>query len=161
HVVRVDDLQLVGEGTKVRVAGTVGLHDQKIALQATGDADLAIVQAFFRDVRGSGRAEIAAAVNGPLRDPVFSGSAKLTDGRIRRFSLPNSLDAINGVIVFDPRGLRLDGLTATMGEGRVQFGGRIGLAGYVPSEIDVTARGHDMHLRVPEGVRSVVDADLS
>ena len=48
-----------------------------------------------------------------------------------------------------------------MGGGRVQFGGRIGFDGYVPAELDVTARGEDMHLRVPEGVRSVVDADLS
>jgi translocation and assembly module TamB len=48
-----------------------------------------------------------------------------------------------------------------MGGGRVQFGGRIGLDGYEPGELDVTARGSDMHLRVPEGVRSVVDADLS
>ena len=161
HVVRIDDLQLVGEGTKLRVAGTVGLHDQQIALRATGDANLSILQGFFRDVRGSGRAELAAAVNGPLRDPVFSGSAKIADGRIRHFSLPNSLDAINGVIAFDPRGIRLDGVTATMGEGRVRFGGRVGFAGYVPGEIDVTARGQDMHLRVPDGVRSVVDADLS
>ncbi len=48
-----------------------------------------------------------------------------------------------------------------MGGGHVQFGGRIDFDGYVPGNLDVTARGEDMHLRVPEGVRSVVDADLS
>ena len=48
-----------------------------------------------------------------------------------------------------------------MGGGRVQFGGRIGFDGYVPGDLDVTARGEDMHLRYPEGIRSVVDADLS
>src|SRR5206468_1399287 len=64
-------------------------------------------------------------------------------------------------IRFDASGIRLDEVAATMGGGRVQFGGRIGFDGFVPSELDVTARGEDMHLRVPEGVRSVVDADLS
>jgi len=43
----------------------------------------------------------------------------------------------------------------------VQFGGRIGFDGYVPSDLDITARGEDMHLRFPEGIRSVVDADLA
>src|SRR5439155_25507865 len=41
------------------------------------------------------------------------------------------------------------------------FGGRIGFDGYMPGELNVTARGSDVHLRYPEGVRSVVDADLA
>ena len=99
-------------------------------------------------MRGSGRAELRAAVNGPLYKPVFSGSATITNGRIRHFSLPNSLDAINGVIRFDSRGVRLDDVTATMGGGRVQFGGRVGFDGYLPGELNVTARGEGMQLRV-------------
>ena len=117
---------------------------RRIALRAAGDANLGILQGFFRDVRGSGRAELAAAIDGPLYEPVFSGSATIADGRIRHFSLPNSLDAINGTIQFDSRGLRLDDVTATMGGGRVQFGGRIGFDGYLPGELNVTVarRGH-------------------
>ena len=53
-----------------------------------GDANLGILQGFFRDVRGSGRAALVAAVNGPLYEPVFSGSATIADGRMRHFSLP-------------------------------------------------------------------------
>jgi translocation and assembly module TamB len=111
-------------------------------------------------VRGSGRAELAAAIDGPLFEPLFSGSATITDGRIRHLSLPNSLEAINGVIRFDARGIQLDDVLATMGGGRVQFGGRIGFKGYAPGELNVTLRGEDMHLRYPEGIRSTVDADL-
>jgi autotransporter translocation and assembly factor TamB len=75
--------------------------------------------------------------------------------------MPNSLDAINGVVRFDSRGIGLDDVTATMGGGRIQFGGRVGLDGYLPGELNITARGEGVQLRVPEGVRSVVDADLS
>jgi translocation and assembly module TamB len=159
--IRIDELQLVGEDTRLRVSGTIGLDDQRIALQASGDANLGILQGFFRDVRGSGRAELTAAVNGPLGQPQFSGSATISDGRVRHFSIPNALDAINGTIHFDAGGIRLDDVTATMGGGRVQFGGRIGFDGYVPGELNVTARGQDMRLRIPEGIRSVVDADLA
>ena len=159
--VRIEGLELVGEDTRLRVSGTIGLSDDRIALKATGDANLGILQGFFRDVRGAGRAELTASIDGPLAEPHYSGSAVITDGRIRHFSIPNSLDAINGTIRFDAGGIRLDEVAATLGGGRVQFGGRIGFDGYVPAELDVTARGEDMHLRVPEGVRSVVDADLS
>jgi hypothetical protein len=161
HVVKLDDLQLAGEGTQLHVSGTIGLRDQRIALQASGDASLGLLQGFFKDVRSSGRAALTAAIDGPLREPLFSGRATITDGRLRHFSLPNSLDAINGVIHFDASGIRLDEVTAKMGEGLVQFGGHIGFKGYVPSDLDVTAHGEDMHLRYPEGVQSTLDADLS
>src|SRR5204863_10169499 len=138
--------------TRLRLSGGINLADERIALRAAGEANLGILQGFFRDVRGSGRAELTAAVDGPLKQPVFSGSATVTNGRVRHFSLPNALDDINGTLHFDSGGVRLDDVTASFGGGRVQFGGRIGFDGYLPSELNVTARGQDMNLRVPEGV---------
>ncbi len=161
HVVRLDDLELVGEDTRLKIGGTVGLHDERIALQATGEANLGVLQGFFPNVRASGRAELMASVDGPLFEPEFSGSATIVNGRVRHFSLPNSLEAINGTVHFDSRGIRLDDVAATLGEGRVQFGGRIGLEGYLPGDLNVIVRGEDMHVRYPLGVRSTVNADLT
>ena len=159
--VDVRDFQLVGEDTRLQVTGSIGLREDQLALKVAGDANLGILQGFVRDVRGSGNARLTAAIGGPLRQPVFSGSATITDGRIRHFSLPNALDSINGSLTFDANGIRLDDLSATMGGGKVQFGGRIGLDGYQPGTLDVTVRGEDMQLRLFEGVRSTFDADLA
>ena len=161
QVVKVEQMRLVGENTRLDVNGTVGLADRQIALHATGDANLSLLQGFFRDIRSSGEADLAADVRGPLDKPVFSGSASIAGGRIRHFALPHSLDAINGRITFDAGGARLDGLAARLGGGLVRFGGRIGLAGYAPGDLDLTMHGEDMRLRYPEGFRSVVDADLA
>ncbi len=161
RVITVQDFQIVGEDTELRVLGRVGLADEHIDLQATGGANLGILQGFFRDVRGSGRAELRASIDGPLRNPVFSGSAIITNGRIRHLSLPNALDAINGAIRFDSRGIQLDEVTAQMGGGPIQFGGRIGLEGYLPGELNVLITGQSMHLRYPEGIQSIVDVDLT
>jgi hypothetical protein len=158
--VTLQTLQLVGEDTRLNVSGSLDLHDQRIAVRAAGDANIGLLQGFFRDVRGSGRAELTASMDGLLTEPVFSGNARITNGRIRHLSLPNSLDGINGVIRFDARGLQLDDVTATMGGGAVQFGGRIAFDGYMPGELSVAVRGRDMRLRYPEGIRSSVDADL-
>jgi autotransporter translocation and assembly factor TamB len=161
HQVNIRDLQLVGADTRLRGSGTIDLHNERIDVQAAGDLNLAVLQGVLPNVRGSGRAALAAAIGGPLRAPLFSGTATVTGGRIRYLALPNSLDDINGTVRFDARGVRLDEVTAVMGGGRVQFGGRIGFDGYSIGTLDVTARGEDMHLRYPEGVRSSVDADLS
>jgi hypothetical protein len=159
--VNVQQLRLVGDDTRLTLAGTVGLDSRQVNVQASGDANLGILQGFFRNLRGSGRTELTAQVRGPLNAPVLSGQASITNGRIRDFALPNAFDDINGTVRFDDRGVVLDGLTASVGGGRVQFGGRIGLSGYAPGELAVTARGENMHLRYPAGFQSVIDADLS
>ncbi len=155
------DLRLVGDETALRIGGDIDLRDRRIAVRADGDAHLGILQGFFRDVRGAGRAVLRAAVEGPLASPVVSGRATITDGRIRHFSLPSSLDAINGVVSFDQRGIRFDELTARMGGGAVQFGGRVAIDGYRLGELNVTVRGEGVQLRLAEGLRSTIDADLT
>ena len=64
-------------------------------------------------------------------------------------------------IRFDSRGVTLDGLTGRLGGGDVKFGGRVDKDGYLPGRFDVTMNGRDMRLRFPEGMRSLVDADLT
>ncbi|RPJ82589.1 MAG: translocation/assembly module TamB, partial [Acidobacteria bacterium] len=168
EVVELERVRLVGEDTHLDVSGTIDLGEQRIEARANGDANLGILQGFFRDLRSSGQASVAAEIRGPLRRPVFSGTATVTDGRIRYFSLPHSIEAINGRVVFDSRGIRLTdqatgapSVTAQLGRGIVRFGGLIGLDGYVPSELGLTATGEDMNLRYPEGFRSVIDAELA
>jgi translocation and assembly module TamB len=85
----------------------------------------------------------------------------LKNGRIRHFALPHALENIDGPIRFDSRGVTLDGLTGRLGGGDIKFGGRVDKDGYLPGRFDVTMNGRDMRLRFPEGMRSLVDADLT
>ncbi len=161
NTLRLGEARLVGEGTELDLGGSVDLQSRRIDMRATGNAGLGILQGFFRDLRSAGQARLEASVSGPLDAPIFGGSASITAGRIRHFSLPHSLDNIDGRVTFDQRAIRFDELAATLGGGRVQFGGRVGLAGYTLGDLNLTATGQDMRLRYPPGVRSVVDADLT
>jgi hypothetical protein len=161
HVVNVVRLRLFGEGTQLDLDGHVNLHDSTIAIKASGDANLGILQGFYRDIRSSGGARLTADINGALAKPVFSGSAAIENGRVRQLSLPHSLEAINGQIMFDAGGVRLDGVRARLAGGDVTFGGRVAMNGFTPGALNVTAAGTDMRIRYPEGFRSVIDADLS
>jgi autotransporter translocation and assembly factor TamB len=161
HVVEVKRFRLTGESTALELSGNVNLHDSRIALDAAGDANLAILQAFYRTIRSSGSASLHAQMRGPIDNPVFSGDAAIANGRIRYVPLPHSLQDINGRFLFDAQGLRIVDAVALLGGGPVRFGGRIGLSGYGVGEVDLTANGEQMHLRYPEGFRSTIDAALT
>ncbi len=160
HVAEIHRFRLVGEGTELQLDGSVSLHDSTIDVNASGDANLGILQGFFRDLRSSGNATLKASVTGPLDAPTFSGNARINGGRVRHMSLPHSLEAITGTLAFDAEGIRVQDVTARLGQGQVTFGGRIGLVGFVPGDLNLSATGERMRIRYPEGFVSNIDADL-
>jgi TamB, inner membrane protein subunit of TAM complex len=160
QVLDIGRLRLSGEGTHLQLGGQAQLKDSTVSIEATGEANLGILQGFFRNVRSSGTAALLAQVKGPLSKPKFSGSARFADGRIRHMSLPHGFESINGSISFDGTGFRIEDVTARVGGGPVTFGGRVGMNGFTPSQLSLTAVGEQMRLRYPEGLPSLVDTDL-
>ncbi len=161
HSVRVTDMRLIGDETQLDVSGVVDLHNERIAMRANGAANLGILQGFVPNIRSTGQATLEATLDGPMRTPIVTGTMTIDDGRIRHFDLPHALENISGVVRFDSRGVTLDEVSAQLGGGPVRFGGRIGIDGYRPGRLDVTMNGQNMRLRYPEGMRSVVDANLN
>ena len=161
QVVGIDRWRLVGEGTALELSGAVDLETEEVSLGVNGDANLGILQSFFQDLRASGDAVVKAEVTGSARQPVLTGEATVSDGRIRHISLPHGLEAIGGRIVFEPGAIRFDDVPAMMGGGAVLIGGRVGLNGFTPGELAIALTGQEMQLRYPEGFRSIIDADLA
>ena len=161
HSVRVSDMRLAGEDTQLDVSGLVNLHDSRIAVRMTGDANLAVLQGFVANVRSSGTAALSATLEGPLEDPAMNGKLDISNGRIRHFALPHALENISGTLQFDTRGVTVDGLTGRLARGDVAFGGRIDKQGYLPGQLDIRMIGTGMRLRLTEGMQSLVDAQLS
>ena len=161
NIVRLEQLQLTGDGTALQLTGEIDLSDERISIRADGDAGLGILQGFLPDLRSSGNARLVADVGGTVSQPIITGEASVDGGRIRHFSLPHGLENIGGRIVFEPDGVRFDELTGELGGGAVRFGGRLGLRGYEIGELNITAVGTEMQLRFPEGVRSLVDTELT
>jgi TamB, inner membrane protein subunit of TAM complex len=160
-VFRIGRLRLSGDQTDLELGGEVDAGRSAVDVQASGQANLAILQLFFGDLSASGAATLRGSITGPVSEPMLSGEATITGGSIRHFSLPHSLNNINGRITFDGAGIDVGGLTAKMGNGDVTFGGMITLRGYRPEEFNLTAHGSQMRLRYPEGFQSTVDADLA
>ena len=161
HAMQFTEMRLVGDDTQLDITGSIDLHDDRMAVRATGDAGLGILQAFVPNIASSGRASLEAILEGPMRDPIVTGVMTVDNGRIRHFDLPHALENISGPVRFDTRSVRLGEVTAQLAGGPVRFGGRIDGEGYRPTRVDVTMTGENMLLRFPEGMRSLVDAELT
>ncbi len=161
NVVRIHRMRMAGEGTLLELAGELGVETRRIAVTASGDANLAVLQGFYRNLRSSGSAALKASITGDLDTPSFAGSATIDNGRVRHVDLPHGLEAINGSVTFDAAGLKIDDIRARMGGGGITFGGRVGFRGLAPDELNITAFGTGMRLRYPEGFSSIVNADLA
>ena len=160
NVVEIGEMRLRGDQIAVDLGGRVRLADEGIELRVEGEAGLSALQSLLPDIRGSGSTRLAADIGGTMDRPVVVGEATVAGGRIRHFGLPHGLDRIDGRIVFEPDGVRFDELSGVLAGGDVQFGGRVGISGLEVEELNVTAAAQGMNLRFPEGVRSVVDAEL-
>ena len=67
NVLEIGRFRLAGEGTQLQLDGRLGLQDQTLDLQATGDANLGILQGFFRSLRSRGTAASQGAAGGHLQ----------------------------------------------------------------------------------------------
>ena len=161
RLLQLEQFRLAGEGTRLELTGQVDLGDERMAVGVEGDVNLAVLGGLAPDVRSSGETRVRAQVGGSWRNPVLTGEARVTRGRIRHFSLPHALDAIEGRLVFDRDGVGFDEVTAQLGGGRLLFGGRVGLRGYGLGDFNLTAQATGMNLRYPAGIRSTADADLT
>ena len=160
-VIHVRQMNLVGDGTELSLRGQVGIADEQLVLRADGRANVGFLRGFFPDLRSSGSAQLTAEIGGTIRQPVVVGAAIMDGVRVRHLSFPHGLDNLEGQIVFEPDGLRFDDLTGELAGGLVRFGGRVGLRGFDVGDLNVTAAASSMNLRFPEGIRSVVDAELT
>lgn len=159
---KIGRLVLEGQGTLLDLGGVVDAGKRHVRLNAGGTANLAILQAFYPDLNAEGPATLNATYEGPFDSTALTGTAAITDGRLRYMALPHGLRDINGPVRIESGRISVDGLTATMGEGPVRFGGDIRLSGgYKPEEYNLTADGRSMRLRYPPGVVSTVDARLA
>lgn len=160
-IARIEQLGLIGEGTKLEIAGNARLSDERLDITASGDANLGILQGLLRDIRSTGEARLRATLGGTVSAPTVNGSLSVVGGRIRHFALPHSIEDLNGAIEFNAGGASFEGLSGRLGGGEVDFGGSVLFAGAFPDEFGLTAVGRGLRLRYPEGFRSVIDADLA
>ncbi len=157
----VRDLHLTGEGTDLAVSGNAAVvGDGPVALSARGAADLGVLGGLSRRLRARGAASLALQIAGTRRQPTVEGRLDIDGAGVRAPGFPHGLENVHGALRFTEATAELLETTGTVGGGNVTLEGQAAYGpGRTPS-FEVRASGRGMALRYPEGLRSVVDADL-
>jgi len=88
------------------------------------------------------------------------GTLEVAAGAVRLRGFPHGVDDLRGTVRFTQGGAHFFGLTGTVGGGPVEMEGQAVYEKAGLTTFDIHAAGRSLALRYPEGLRSVVDADL-
>jgi translocation and assembly module TamB len=158
---RVEDLTLSGDGTDLAVTGSAAVFGEgALGIGVRGAADLRALSVLFRRLRGFGAARLSMDLRGTRKEPRLQGALDLQGASLRVRGFPHGIEDLHGSVRFDERTATLQGVAGSVGGGVVDLEGQIAYPGAQLTGIDVHASGRTLALRYPEGLRSVVDADL-
>jgi len=154
-------LSLAGEGTDLRVRGAIdALGEGPLAIEASGRADLRVLAALTRRFRGQGDARLALSVSGTRSAPLVRGTLDLEGAGLRLRGFPHGLEGLRGRVRFSERAAELEEVHGTLAGGDLTLEGQLAYAGGRLSSYDIRPTGRGLALRYPEGLRSLLDAEL-
>ena len=166
NVITVESARLTADQTDFSISGKVSLDRKNpLDLHGAGRLNLARVHDFNRDFTASGSLTLDATARGALDAPLINGRAEFQQAAFNIEGVPNGISNANGVLVFT--GDQTNGTRATIqnfsgetGGGKVQL---TGFAGYNGGQtiFRVQARANEVRIRYPEGVSTVIDANLN
>jgi hypothetical protein len=155
------DFHLAGEGTDLAVTGGVDvLGEGPLAVSARGRADLRALSLVTRRLRGAGSARLAVDVSGTRAAPRVLGTLDLEGAGLRVRGFPHGVEGLQGRVRFTERAAELEGVNGTLAGGRLTLEGQAAYTGGRLTSYDIRPVARGLALRYPEGLRSLVDAEL-
>ena len=155
------DFHLGGEGTDLTVGGGVDvLGEGPLAVSARGQADLRALSLLTRRLRGTGTARLVVDVSGTRAAPRVLGTLDFGGAGLRVRGFPHGVEGLQGRVRFTERAAELEGVNGTLAGGRLTVEGQAAYAGGHLTSYDIRPVAHGLALRYPEGLRSLVDAEL-
>jgi hypothetical protein len=158
---RLAAFHLAGEGTDLEVTGGLDLLGEgPLAVTARGRADLRALSLVTRRLRGSGAARLSVDVTGTRGSPRLAGTLDLDGAGLRVRGFPHGVEDMTGTVRFTEKTAELDGVTGAFAGGTLSIEGEAGYAEGRLVSYDIRPSGRGLSLRYPEGLRSLIDAEL-
>ncbi len=96
----------------------------------------------------------------PALAPRVLGTLDLEGAGLRVRGFPHGVEGLQGRVRFTERAAELDGVSGTLAGGRLTLEGQAAYPGGRLTSYDIRPTGRGLALRYPEGLRSLIDAQL-
>jgi translocation and assembly module TamB len=152
--------EIRGTGTSVLLQGSFPLAGTTAPnLAAQGSIDARILRMVSPDLRSSGTVSLDIRASGSAKSPQIQGQVRLQDIAMTTSSVPLGINKLNGTLDVGSERIQISSMTADVGGGQISAGGSIT---YRPVlQFDVALQGNSVRLRYPDGLRSVLDSNLT
>jgi translocation and assembly module TamB len=159
-VVTLQPASIRGTDMSLAVQGRLPLAGNSTpTLSATGSVNVGIVKLFAPTVDGSGTLALDVHASGSTAKPELQGQVQLKDIAVSTAEAPIGLEKLNGTLDIAGNRVQVSQMTAQVGGGNVSVGGSIT---YKPSlQFNLALQGKSIRLLYPQGLRSVLDANLA
>ena len=159
-VITLQPAEIRGTDTVLHIQGKVPVGGNAVpTLTAQGSLDARILRILAPDLQSSGTVALDVHASGSAAHPAIRGQVQLTDIALSTSSAPVGVEKLNGKLSLSEDRLQVSELTGQVGGGQVSMGGAIT---YRPSvQFNLALQGKSVRLRYPEGVRSLLDANLT
>jgi translocation and assembly module TamB len=162
-IITLQPTEMKGSGTDLNLRGSVPIKNAapstaSMDASAKGTIDLTILKGFTADLKSSGQVDLDISARGDLSHPVTQGHARITNAAVSSANIPVGFEMLNVEVDMNGNRVDLSRLSATAGGGSVSATGFMIYGSQSNFNMSLTAKS--VRVRYPEGVRSVVDANV-
>ncbi len=159
---RVEQLQLTGPQTDIKVTGTAGfLGAHPLDLHLAGAFDASLAGAFTEAVRARGATQLAVAVTGTAESPQAQGYVQLSEAQISLQSPRLALDSLNARIDLAGARATLSRLDGSLNGGTLSGSGSLEYAAGQLRNTNLILKAGGVYLDFPAGLKTLSNVDLS
>jgi translocation and assembly module TamB len=158
-LIRIDDAEMTGIGTTVKLAGSVPVsRTAAMDVRLDGSLDLSLMKGFQQDLDSSGKVVVQLAALGSFAQPQVRGQARVVNAAATSADIPIGFENVNGLLTVGNNRIQIDSFTGKAGGGNVSA---TGFLTYGPkTDFSFNVEANNVRVRYPSGVRSVVGATL-
>jgi translocation and assembly module TamB len=159
-VLTLQPAEIRGTGTSLRIQGKLPIGGNATpTLEANGSVDVRILKIVAPDVESSGTLALEVHASGSAASPQIQGQMQFKDISLTTADAPLGVEKLNGTVDITSDHLQVSKMTGQVGGGQVSVGGSIA---YKPAlQFNLALQGKSVRLRYPDGLRSVLDANLA
>jgi translocation and assembly module TamB len=159
-VLTLQPAEIRGTGTSIRVQGSLPLAGSGVpSFAAQGSIDARVFRILSPDLQSSGTVGLDIRASGSAADPQVSGQVRLQNLALAQAGAPISVDKLNGTVDINDGRLQISNFSGEAGGGQVSVGGSVTYRSGM--QFDLALQANSVRLRYPDGLRSVLDANLA
>ena len=159
-IVTVQPSEIRGTDTSLRVQGSIPLAGSSVPnLTAQGTIDIRILGILRPGLKSSGIVSVDLHASGSPQSPSVRGHVRMQDVALLTADAPIGVEKLNGSLDVSNNRVQIASITGEVGGGKMSVSGSIV---YRPSpQFDLAVQGSSVRLRYPQGLRTVLDGNLT